>query len=154
MAYAEFMAGIAFNSTSLGFVHALSHSLSARFNTPHGLANAILLIYILDYELEVPIVQVKLKQIVNYIDLKPADFSAAECIKRIMTLLKTINIPLTLKDIHPELSAKDIKIMAKTAMKDFTGISNPIQFSNRQIKQIYRNAYAGKLIHSNITLTN
>jgi alcohol dehydrogenase len=52
MAYAEFLAGISFNSASLGFVHSMSHALSGMFNTPHGLANAILLPYVLDYELK------------------------------------------------------------------------------------------------------
>ena len=43
MAYAEFLAGMAFNSASLGYVHAMAHQLGGMYNLPHGVCNAILL---------------------------------------------------------------------------------------------------------------
>ena len=61
MCYAQFLAGQAFNITSLGFIHSLSHPLTAMFNTPHGLANAMLLPNVLEYEL-------KYDKVVNLLD--------------------------------------------------------------------------------------
>ena len=50
MATAQYLAGLAFGNSGVGMVHSLSHQLSAVYNTPHGLANAILLPHILEFE--------------------------------------------------------------------------------------------------------
>jgi alcohol dehydrogenase len=73
MVYGEYLAGIAFNSASLGFIHSLSHAMSAVFNTPHGLANAILMPYVLDYELTNTNVVKKLAKIADYLGLNCGD---------------------------------------------------------------------------------
>ncbi|ABZ76449.1 iron-containing alcohol dehydrogenase [Shewanella halifaxensis HAW-EB4] len=52
MAMASYYAGLAFTKASLGYVHAISHNLGAKYGTPHGLANAIVLPYVLDYSKE------------------------------------------------------------------------------------------------------
>jgi alcohol dehydrogenase class IV len=49
MAYAEYLAGIAFNNASLGYVHAMAHQLGGFYNLPHGVCNAILLPVVMEY---------------------------------------------------------------------------------------------------------
>jgi alcohol dehydrogenase len=151
MAYAEFMAGVAFNSASLGFIHSMSHAMSGVFNTPHGLANAVIMPYVLDYELSNDFVVQKLCKINDYmgIDNKSTDDynKAKGCVKGIIELLKKLDIPTNLNDVQKGITQEKIKEMSIKAMKDFCGISNPIQFNRRQIVHIYENAVAGKFDH-------
>ena len=141
MAYAELLAGIGFNMASLGFVHSMSHALSAVYNTPHGLANAMLLPYVLKYELKYPNVVERLSLIAQSLGIHEKDVkeNAIKFIDKIVELFNAINIPnrLEIKD-HPNLSNKEIDVLAKKAMKDFCGISNPVQFSKKDIKKIYK----------------
>lgn len=51
MAYAQYLAGIAFNNASLGYVHAMAHQLGGFYNLPHGVCNAILLPYVESFNL-------------------------------------------------------------------------------------------------------
>jgi alcohol dehydrogenase len=136
MAYAEFMAGVAFNSASLGFIHSLSHAMSGVFNTPHGLANAVIMPYVLDYELSNSTVVHKLCQISDFMGVENNvvdEYSKAkECIKAILELLKTLGVPTNLAGVQKGITKRQIKEMSIKAMKDFCGISNPIQFSRRQ----------------------
>ncbi len=53
MAYAQFMAGMAFNNASLGYVHAIAHQLGGFYDLPHGVCNAILLPHVQDYNAQV-----------------------------------------------------------------------------------------------------
>jgi alcohol dehydrogenase len=148
MAYAEFMAGVAFNSASLGFIHSLSHAMSGVFNTPHGLANAVLMPYVLDYELNFKKVVSKLSKIGDYMDIdliSSDEFGKAkEVVREIVAFLKKLGIPSALKDVQPNISKNQIREMASKAMKDFCGISNPVQFSKKEVIHIYKNAIAGK----------
>jgi alcohol dehydrogenase len=148
MAYAEFMAGMAFNSASLGFVHSLSHALSGTYDTPHGLANAILLPYVLDYELRYYKATTKIAKIGNFLGIDNSNLSEMEqaknCIQALVKFTKSLDIPMKLSDIITNISRRDIKHMATKAMKDFCGISNPVQFSRREVIRIYKNAISGK----------
>jgi alcohol dehydrogenase len=153
MAYAEYLGGVAFNSASLGFVHSMSHAMSGVFNTPHGLANAVLLPYVLDYELTNDFVIQKLCKINDYmgIDNKMVDEynKAKECVRGIIKFLKDLNIPANLSEVQKNITPEQIEAMSKKAMKDFCGISNPIQFNRKQVIHIYENAIAGKFDHLN-----
>ena len=51
MAYAQYLAGVAFNNASLGYVHAMAHQLGGYYNLPHGVCNAILLPYVQEFNL-------------------------------------------------------------------------------------------------------
>lgn len=148
LAYAEFMAGVAFNSASLGFIHSLSHAMSGVFNTPHGLANAIFLPYVLDYEIHNKIVVKRLCEISNFLGFDTPNqdnlIKAKECVRKIVHFLRKLNIPKKLTEVEPNISDNNLKQMAKKAMKDFCGISNPIQFSKNDVINIYKNAILGK----------
>ncbi|MDR3257616.1 MAG: iron-containing alcohol dehydrogenase [Mycoplasmataceae bacterium] len=153
MAYAEYLGGVAFNSASLGFVHSMSHAMSGVFNTPHGLANAVILPYVLDYEITNDFVIQKLCKINDYmgIDNKMIDEynKAKECVRGIIKFLKDLNIPANLNEVQKNITPEQIEAMSKKAMKDFCGISNPVQFNRKQVIHIYENAIAGKFDHIN-----
>lgn len=146
MCYAQFLAGQAFNITSLGFIHSLSHPLTALFNTPHGLANAMLLPNVLEYELKYDKVVELLDRIAWSFKIKGSDpkQNARVLIAKIRNLLKEVNIPdhLEIKD-HAVLTDEELNILTKQAMIDFCGISNPVQFSRKQLKTIYQFAFKG-----------
>jgi alcohol dehydrogenase len=148
MAYAEFIAGTAFNCASLGFIHSLSHAMSAVFNTPHGLANAVLMPYVMDYELRNKKAMRHITKLANYmelnIDSESDHVKAHAVIKHIINLLKRTKVPTKLADVQAKISNKQITSMSKKAMKDFCGISNIIQFSRHQVKHIYKNAILGR----------
>jgi alcohol dehydrogenase len=148
MAYAEFLGGMAFNSASLGFIHSLSHAMSGVFNTPHGLANAVLMPYVLDYELRYEKTISKIAKIGDYacFELRSKDElgKAKDTIRSILNFNKNLGVPTNLSEVQPKINEKEINQMAKRAMKDFCGISNPVQFSKREVIHIYRNAIAGK----------
>jgi alcohol dehydrogenase len=148
MAYAEFLGGIAFNSSSLGFIHSLSHAMSGAFNTPHGLANAVLMPYVLDYELKYNRLISKIAKLGDYMCMevpsKDELNKAKDTIRSIVNFTKHLGIPATLNEVQPQITSKQIKQMANKAMKDFCGISNPVQFSKREVIHIYENAINGK----------
>jgi alcohol dehydrogenase len=154
MAYAEFMAGTAFNSASLGFIHSLSHAMSAIFNTPHGLANAVLMPYVMDYELRNRQAVIHIAKLATYmgltVDSEHIMDKAKAVIEFIIHLLKKTKTPTNLNDVQPNISKTQITSMAKKAMKDFCGISNIIQFSRREVKHIYKNAINGHFDHINM----
>ena len=146
MCYAQFLAGMAFNITSLGFIHALSHPLTANFNIPHGLANAMLLPNVLEYELKYEKVVELLNRIAWSFGIKGTEKiqNCKDLIFKIKNLLTDINIPtnLEIKD-HPVLTKKELNILTKQAIIDFTEITNPIRFSRKELKQIYYYAMKG-----------
>jgi alcohol dehydrogenase len=154
MACAEFMAGTAFNCASLGFIHSLSHAMSAVFNTPHGLANAVLMPYIMDYELRNHRAVMHIAQLATYMGLtinsEHVMDKAKAVIEFIIHLLKKTQIPTNLNDVQSNISKAQITSMAKKAMKDFCGISNIIQLSRREVKRIYKNAIVGHFDHINV----
>ena len=146
MCYAQYLAGLAFNITSLGVIHALSHPLTANFGTPHGLANAMLLSNVLEYELRYDKVVKLLNRIAWSFHIKGTD-ARQNCkvfISKINSLLREINIPtnLEIKD-HLTLTEDELDTLTEQAIIDFTQISNPIRFSRKELKDIYYYAMKG-----------
>jgi len=140
MAYAEFLAGMAFNNASLGYVHAMAHQLGGFYDLPHGVCNAILLPHVQRYNAQV--VPGRLKDVaaamgVDVKGLSDAD-GADKALKAIMTLSKDIKIPAGLE----ELGAKkeDIDTLTVNALKDACGFTNPKQATHEEIAGIFTNA--------------
>jgi alcohol dehydrogenase len=148
LAYAEFMAGSAFNCASLGFVHSLSHAVSGTFNTPHGLANALILPYVLDYEINNEIVITKLCELSEFLNISrnmPTSIEKAKIfLSYLVNFLRKLDIPTKLTDVQPTITKQQLKSMNKKAMRDFCGISNPVQFSRSEVLHIYQNIIEGK----------
>lgn len=140
MAYAEFLAGMAFNNASLGYVHAMAHQLGGFYDLPHGVCNAILLPHVQEYNAQVS--ASRLKDIAKFMGLDVSslndDEGAKACIEEIRKLSKSINIPSGIK----ELGAKeeDFNILAGNALKDACGFTNPKQATLEDIINIFKKA--------------
>ena len=140
MAYAQFMAGMAFNNASLGYVHAMAHQLGGFYNLPHGVCNAILLPHVQRFNAKVS--AARLKDVAIALGVNTADMSdekaADAAIEAIVQLSKDVNIPSGLT----ELGAKeeDFAVLAENALKDVCGFTNPIQCSHEEIVNIFKAA--------------
>lgn len=138
VALGSFLAGYAFTKASLGYVHAISHQISAHYNTPHGLANAIILPRVLRFN-KVACAQryAALERMLSD-DESVADpaLMADRFIARIDTLAETVGIPVNLADLQPE---------------DFTAIAHDALAEARSsyaVPRIMRTVHVTKILQS------
>jgi alcohol dehydrogenase len=140
MAYAEFLAGMAFNNASLGYVHAMAHQLGGLYNLPHGVCNAILLPHVCEFNLiaaaeRLGDVGVALGETME--GLAPVD-AAAQGIAAIRKLSRSIGIPSGLKALG--VKEADLVTMAENAMRDACRLTNPRTATLEQVVGIYKAA--------------
>jgi len=140
MAHAEYLAGIAFNNASLGYVHAMAHQLGGFYNLPHGICNAILLPRVEKFNLiaapeRFARIAATLGENIDGLSTIEAADKAIEAIKRLSV---DVGIPATIK----ELGAKeeDIPTLVENAMKDICGLTNPRTATKDDITAIYKSA--------------
>lgn len=140
MAYAQFLAGMAFNNASLGYVHAMAHQLGGFYDLPHGVCNAILLPHVQEYNSKVvphKFVEIA-KAMGEDIDNISNEKAAIKVIDAIKRLSKEIGIPSGLKELNAK--EEDLTILSKNALKDACGFTNPKQASLEEIIEVYKNA--------------
>ena len=137
MAYAQFMAGMAFNNASLGYVHAMAHQLGGFYDLPHGVCNAVLLPHVQRYNAQV--CPERLKDIAKSMGIDVSDMSveagANAAISAIEQLALKVGIPEGLDKLG--VKADDISLLADNALKDVCGLTNPKQASHQEICSIY-----------------
>lgn len=136
---ASALAGMAFTNASLGLVHSLAHKIGGEFGVTHGLANAILLPYIIQYNRKSTD---KIKEIEKELGIE----DLSEEIKKLNTRL---NIPLAFKDVK-ELKISEEKFsevlyrMSENAFKDACTLTNPRDSNPQDVEMLYKAAYYGK----------
>ncbi|HBV96992.1 MAG TPA: hypothetical protein DEF36_08095, partial [Desulfotomaculum sp.] len=140
MAYAEFLAGMAFNNASLGYVHAMAHQLGGFYNLPHGVCNAILLPHVCQFNLiacpgRFAGIAAAMGENTGGLSVRDAADVAIAAIRR---LSADVGIPTGLKGLG--VKDKDLYIMAENAMKDACGATNPRTATMADIIDIYRGA--------------
>jgi alcohol dehydrogenase len=140
MAYAEYLAGMAFNNASLGYVHAMAHQLGGFYNLPHGVCNAILLPAVCEFNAisnpkRFGDIAVALGEDIT--GLAPMD-AAAKGIAAIRKLSKAIGIPAGLTDLG--VKETDLRIMAENAMKDACMLTNPRTATLECVVGVYKAA--------------
>jgi alcohol dehydrogenase len=140
MAYAQFLAGMAFNNASLGYVHAMAHQLGGFYDLPHGVCNAVLLPHVESFNSQVAAGRLKDIAAAMGVDVAGLDDTrgAEACIAAIRLLSKDVGIPAGLKELN--VKAEDIDILATNALKDACGFTNPIQATHQQIVSIFEAA--------------
>ena len=137
MAYAEYLAGMAFNNASLGHVHAMAHQLGGFYNLPHGVCNAILLPHVSRYNL--------IAKLDRYVDIAVAmgenveGLSTREAAEKALTAIQSISqdvgIPANLTELGVKI--EDLPTMAENAQKDACGMTNPRRPSLEDVIGIY-----------------
>lgn len=125
MAYAEYLAGMAFNNASLGHVHAMAHQLGGYYDLPHGVCNAILLPHVSEFNLIARLdrfadIAVALGENIDGLSIRDAADLALEAIRQ---LSADVGIPANLTGLG--VKKEDLKIMAENAQKDACGLTNP-----------------------------
>lgn len=140
MAYAELLAGMAFNNASLGYVHAMAHQLGGFYGLPHGVCNAVLLPHVQEYNL--PKCAARLKDIAKTMNIDVSSMNDEEgakaCIAAIRSLSKDINIPANLTEL--KVQEKDIPTLTANALKDACALTNPRQGNAEEVAAIFKSA--------------
>lgn len=142
MLLGSLFAGIAFSHARLGDVHAMSHPVSAYFDVPHGLANAIILPSVVSFNALAD--QGKYYEIYEAISSRPlmrSEFKPGMLAGELMTLNRKLGIPETLKEVGVDESKFDL--MADDAMKSGNIAVNPRNTSKLDILGLYKKAYDG-----------
>ncbi|MBT2340344.1 MULTISPECIES: L-threonine dehydrogenase [Pseudomonas] len=141
MAYAQFLAGMAFNNASLGFVHAMAHQLGGFYDLPHGVCNAVLLPHVQSFNASV--CAARLNDVGRAMGVDTPGASVEEgaqvAIAAIRSLAHDVDIPAGLRELGVRLN--DVPVLAANALKDACGLTNPRAADQRQIEEIFRSAY-------------
>lgn len=137
MAYAQFLAGMAFNNASLGYVHAMAHQLGGFYNLPHGICNAVLLPHVVSFNSQA--VARRLADCAKAMGVDTssmdAEHAAQACIEEIRVLTRLVGITSGLRDLN--VKNEDIPTLASNALKDACALTNPVQASQQQIEEIF-----------------
>ncbi|SMC26942.1 lactaldehyde reductase [Clostridium acidisoli DSM 12555] len=142
MGVGQYMAGMGFSNVGLGIVHSMAHSLGAVYDTPHGVANALLLPYVMEYN--APATGEKYKEVARNMGVLNVDnMTACEyrkaAIDAVVTLSKKIGIPQKLIEIGAK--EEDLSKLSKLAFNDVCTGGNPRDTSEEEILQIYKIAF-------------
>ncbi len=140
MAYAEYLAGMAFNNASLGYVHAMAHQLGGYYNLPHGVCNAILLPHVEAFNLIAKVerfgdIAKAMGENIEGLSPRAAADRALEAIRKLSV---DVGIPSSLTELG--VKEEDLKIMAENAQKDACGLTNPRGCTLNDIISIYKGA--------------
>ena len=137
MALGQYIAGMGFSNVGLGIVHSMAHPLGALYDTPHGVANAIILPTVMEYN--APATGEKYRDIakamgvdgVDAMSLEDARKAAIDAVKK---LSSDVGIPADLKEI---VNKEDIDFLAQSAFDDACRPGNPRETSVAEIKELY-----------------
>lgn len=138
MALAQYIAGMGFSNVGLGIVHSMAHPLGALYDTPHGVANAIILPTVMEYNAEYT--GEKYKHIAKAFGVENVDTMAQEeyrkaAVEAVKKLSQDVGIPQNLKEIVKE---KDLDFLATSAFNDVCTGGNPKDTSVEEIKELYK----------------
>ena len=141
MGLAQYIAGMGFSNVGLGIVHSMAHQLGAVYDTPHGLANAILLPTVMRYNGEVS--WERFREILMHIGREDAAYLSKQDIIntfvwKITELSKAVGITQTVKDTGAK--EEDFEMLAEKAMEDPCKPGNPREVSKEDFIELYRQA--------------
>lgn len=137
MALGQYIAGMGFSNVGLGIVHSMAHPLGAVYDTPHGVANAIILPTVMEYN--APATGEKYRNIakamgVTGVDDMSLDDARKAAVDAVKQLSQDVGIPENLKDI---VKPEDVDFLAQSAYDDACRPGNPRETSVEEIKELY-----------------
>ena len=137
MALGQYVAGMGFSNVGLGIVHSMAHPLGALYDTPHGIANAIILPTVMEYNAEAT--GEKYREIARAMGVQGVDDMSQEeyrkaAIDAVRQLSKDVGIPADLKEI---VKKEDIPFLAQSAYDDACRPGNPKETSVEDITKLY-----------------
>lgn len=141
MGVAQYIAGMGFSNVGLGIVHSMAHQLGAVYDTPHGLANAILLPYVMRYNGEV--CPDRFVDMGRAFGLDMNGVTGMDAVMKVVNAIQELNqklgIPAHLKEVG--VKEEDIPMLSEKAMNDVCTGGNPRETSVADIEKIYREAF-------------
>lgn len=136
MLKAAFKAGLAFTKSYVGYVHAIAHSLGGKYNIPHGLANAIILPYVLKKYGRA--IYKKLWEMGVYANLFDSNTSIEEGAKIFIEKIEDLNKSMDIGSSIPEIKGEDVPYLAITAEKEANPLYPvPVLYTAEQLERIY-----------------
>ncbi|CEO05451.1 L-1 [[Clostridium] sordellii] len=138
MALGQYIAGMGFSNVGLGIVHSMAHPLGALYDTPHGIANAIILPTVMEYNAEVTGDKykyiAKAMGVENVENMSVTEYRKA-AVDAVKKLSSDVGIPSNLKDI---VKVEDIEFLSKSAYEDACRPGNPKETSIEDIANLYK----------------
>lgn len=137
MALGQYIAGMGFSNVGLGIVHSMAHPLGALYDTPHGVANAIILPTVMEYN--APATGEKYRDIAKAMGVKGVDDMTLDearkaAVDAVKKLSQDVGIPADLKEI---VKPEDVDFLAQSAYDDACRPGNPRETSVEEIKDLY-----------------
>ena len=137
MALGQYVAGMGFSNVGLGIVHSMAHTLGAMYDTPHGVANAILLPTVMEYN--APATGEKYRDIAKAMGVEGTETMTVEeyraaAVNAVKKLSSDVGIPADLKDI---VKPEDVDFLAESAFADACRPGNPRETSVEEIKELF-----------------
>ena len=144
MALAQYVAGMGFSNVGLGIVHSMAHGLGALYDTPHGVANAIILPVVMEYN--APYTGEKYREIARAMGVEGVDAMTQEEYRKaacdaVRKLGQDVGIPADLKAIVKD---EDVQFLAESAFADACRPGNPRDTSVEEIAALYRSMMSNR----------
>jgi len=141
MAVAQYIAGMAFSNVGLGVVHGMAHPLGAIFDIPHGVANALLLPVIMEFN--APAALPKYVDIAKAMNVYKDGMSQEEAAKAAVDAVKALSVKVGIPQHLSELGIKeeDLPRLAASAIADVCTLGNPREVTEEIILELYKKAF-------------
>lgn len=141
MAVAQYIAGMGFSNVGLGLVHGMAHPLGAFYDIPHGVANALLLPYVMQYNMESSLVKFGDVACAMGVDTAGMDTrqAAQAAVDAVRALAVRVGIPQRLSSLG--VREEDLPRLAASALADVCTPGNPRDTSAEEILALYREAF-------------
>lgn len=142
MSQAQYIAGMGFSNVGLGIVHSMAHPLGAHYDTPHGVANALLLPYVMEYNAESPAAP-KYINIAKAMGVNTEGMTQEEGVKAAVEAVRQLSVSIHIPQKLHEIGVKeeDLHQLAIDAFNDVCTGGNPRPTSVEEIEALYHKAF-------------
>lgn len=142
MSQAQYIAGMGFSNVGLGIVHSMAHPLGAHYDTPHGVANALLLPYVMEYNADSPAAS-KYINIAKAMGVNTDGMSIEEGVKAAIDAVRSLSLSIDIPQKLCEIGVReeDLHMLAIDAFNDVCTGGNPRPTSIEDIEALYRKAF-------------
>ena len=139
--YGQYIAGMGFSNVGLGIVHSMAHQLGAVYDTPHGVANALLLPHVLKFNGEV--CPQLFRNMGKAIGLDMNDLTDIEAVEKVVDAVRNLSIKLGIPQTLKEVGVKeeDLDKLAEMALNDVCTPGNPREVTKEDLLNLYKEAY-------------
>lgn len=137
MALAQYVAGMGFSNVGLGIAHSIAHTLGAHYDTPHGVACAMMLPIVMEYNQE--FTGEKFREIARAMGVQGVDqMSVEEYRKAAVDAVKQLSIDVGIPEKNEKVKEEDLDVLAADAYADACRPGNPRDTSVEELKELYR----------------